>query len=248
MATLNGRIALVTGASRGIGQAVALELASRGANVAVNYLVHQAEAEAVAKQIRGLGREYLLVKGNVGKPEEARAVIQQVIAEWKHLDILLNNAGIIRDKSLRKMTDDDWALVIAVNLSGAYYCISAALPSMIEQKFGRIINITSMIGEAGGFGQANYAASKAGILGLTKTVALEMAKYNITANAVSPGYTTTDIVKNIPQNVLDNIIAKIPLGRFAQPEEIAKAVAFLAGEGDYITGQQIGVNGGAYMP
>ena len=170
-----------------------------------------------------------------------------VLDAWKRLDILVNNAGITRDKSLRKMVDDEWADVINVNLNGTYYCTSAALPAMIEQKFGRIINISSYIGQGGGFGQANYAASKGGIVAFTRAVAIEMAKYNITANAVSPGYTCTDMLAKVPPNVIEQIKAKIPMGRLAQPEEIAKAVAFLAADGDYITGQQINVNGGIYM-
>jgi acetoacetyl-CoA reductase len=178
---------------------------------------------------------------------EARKVVESVLAEWKRIDILVNNAGITQDKSLRKMSDEDWTHVISVNLNGTYYCTSAVLPAMIEQNYGRIINISSVIGQVGGFGQANYAASKGGIIAFTKTVALEMAKFNITANCIAPGFTGTEMVTAIPEEVLTKICAKIPLRRLAKPEEIAKAAAFLAVDGDYITGQELNINGGIAM-
>ena len=159
----------------------------------------------------------------------------------------MNNAGITRDKTLRKMTEDDWAEVISVNLNGTFYCTSAAVPAMMNQKFGRIINISSVVGQAGAFGQANYSASKGGIIAFTKTLALELARHNITANAIAPGYTSTEMVAAIPEDVAAKIKAKIPLGRFAEPEEVAKAAVFLAADGDYITGQELNVNGGVYM-
>jgi acetoacetyl-CoA reductase len=250
-AGLAGKVALVTGASRGIGRAIALELASRGAAVAVNYQSSKASAETLVKEIQAMGVECMLIQGNVSSSTEARKVVETVLASWKRIDILVNNlvnnAGITRDKSLRKMGDEDWANVINVNLNGTYYCTSAALPSMIEQKFGRIINISSVIGQVGGFGQANYAASKGGITAFTKTLALEMARYNITANCIAPGYTGTEMVAAMPEDVLAKICAKIPLGRLAKPEEIAKATAFLAVDGDYITGQELNINGGISM-
>jgi 3-oxoacyl-(acyl-carrier-protein) reductase len=244
---LNGQVALVTGASRGIGRAIAMELACRGAAVAVNYRAKQAEAEDVARRICEMGRPCILVQGNVALPSEARAVVQRVLDEWGRLDILVNNAGITRDRSLRKLADDDWADVINVNLNGTYYCTSAAVPSMVEQQHGHVINISSYVGQAGNFGQANYAASKGGIIAFTKTLALEMAKHGITANAVAPGFTETEMVGAIPQHIQDQIKSKIPLGRFGRPEEVAGVVAFLAADGDYITGQQININGGIYM-
>ncbi len=245
--SLRGKVALVTGASRGIGKAIALELACRGAAVALNYRASKAEAESLAERIKEIGSEALLVQGDVAKKSEAREVVRKVLEHWGRIDILVNNAGITRDKSLRKMADDDWADVINVNLNGTYYCTSAALPSMMDNKFGRIINISSLVGQAGNFGQANYAASKGGIASFTKTLALEMARYNITANTVAPGFTCTEMLEKIPPNILDQIKAKIPMGRFAMPEDVAKAVAFLAADGDYITGQQLSVNGGIYM-
>lgn len=245
--SLKDRVALVTGAARGIGRAIALEMACRGASVAVNYRASKEAAESLEQQIKQMGGCCLLIQGDVAQKDEARRVVQHVLEEWKRIDILVNNAGITRDRSLRKMADDDWADVINVNLNGTFYCTSAALPAMIEQKFGRIINISSYVGQAGNFGQANYAASKGGIIAFTKTVALELAKYNITANAIAPGFTCTEMLSKVPANILEQIKAKIPLGRFAQPEEIAKAAGFLASDGDYITGQQININGGLYM-
>jgi acetoacetyl-CoA reductase len=243
-ATLAGKVALVTGASRGIGRAIALELAGRGASVAINYQASKAGAEAVAEEIHALGGDSLLCQGDVSVAAEAFQIVKNILAKWKRIDILVNNAGITRDKSLRKMTVEEWDKVIDVNLNGTFYCTDATLPTMIEQKFGRIVNITSVIGQGGGFGQANYAASKGGITAFTKTLALEMAKFNITANCIAPGYIDTDMVAKVPEEVLDKIRAMIPLRRLGKPEEIAKAVAFLVSDADYVTGQEIAVNGG----
>jgi len=246
-ANLKGKVALVTGAARGIGRAIALELADRGAAVAVNYRNSKENAESLAKLIRETGSDCLLISGDVSNKDDARHVVQTVLDAWNRLDILVNNAGITRDKSLRKMADDEWADVINVNLNGTYYCTSAALPAMMAHKFGRIINISSYVGQSGNLGQANYAASTGGIIAFTKSVALEMAKYNITANAIAPGFTSTEMLSKIPAKLLEQIRAKIPLQRFARPDEVAKAAAFLAADGDYITGQQININGGLYM-
>lgn len=245
---LDGRVALVTGAARGIGRAIALELATRGAAVALNYRSSKEHAETLAEEIQKIGRECMLVPGDVANKEEARQVVQTVVDAWRRLDILVNNAGITRDKSLRKMADDEWADVTNVNLNGTYYCTSAALPAMMEQKYGRIINIvSSYAGQAGEFAQANLAGGKGGISAFTRSVALEMAKYNITVNTVAPGFTRTEMLAKVPEKILEQIRLKIPLQRFAQPAEVAKAAAFLAAEGDYITGQQLNVNGGLYM-
>lgn len=245
--SLTGKVALVTGASRGIGRAIAVELARRGANIALNFRSDTNQAEIAATGIRELGVECLLVQGDVAKKGEATRIVKEVLDRWQRLDILVNNAGITRDRSMRKMTDDDWAEVINVNLNGTFYCTSAVLPAMTNQRFGRIINISSVVGQMGAFGQANYSASKGGIIAFTKTLALEMAKFNVTANAIAPGFTSTEMVDAIPEEIAAQIKAKIPLGRFATPEEIAKAAAFLAAEGDYITGQELNVNGGYHM-
>ena len=245
--SLTGKVALVTGASRGIGRAIALELARRGAKVALNFRSGVKEAESAAEEIQAIGGECVLVQGDVAKKGEAARIVKEVLDKWQRLDILVNNAGITRDRSMRKMTDEDWAAVINVNLNGTFYCTSAAVPAMINQRFGRIINISSVVGQMGAFGQANYSASKGGIIAFTKTLALEMARFNITANAIAPGFTSTEMVDAIPEEIAAQIKAKIPLGRFASPEEIAKAAAFLAADGDYITGQELNVNGGYHM-
>jgi 3-oxoacyl-(acyl-carrier-protein) reductase len=245
--SLKGRVALVTGAGRGIGRAIALELARRGANVALDYRSDASHAESARDEIQKLGVECIAIKGDVSKKGEAARIVKEVLDKWQRLDILVNNAGITRDRSMRKMTDDDWAEVINVNLNGTFYCTSASLPPMINQRFGRIINIASVVGQMGAFGQANYSASKGGIIAFTKTLALEMAKFNITANAIAPGFTSTEMVEAIPEEIAAQIKAKIPLGRFASVEEVAKAAGFLAADADYITGQELNVNGGYHM-
>jgi acetoacetyl-CoA reductase len=247
MGRLDGKFALITGASRGIGRAIALELASAGASVALNYRSGEAEAQAVAEEIAKLGGTTMLVQADVANKEQARGMVKKVAEHFGRLDVLVNNAGITRDRTLRKMTDDDWDAVITTNLGSVYYTVSAAMPIMVEQQYGRIVNISSYVGQAGNFGQANYGASKGGIIAFTKTAAIELAKYNITVNALAPGFTLTEMLAKVPENVQTLIKAKIPMGRFGLPEEIAKAVLFLAADGDYITGQQINVNGGVYM-
>jgi len=244
---LQGKVALVTGAARGIGRAIAVELADRGASVAINFRSSLHEAEALREHLREAGAQATIYQGDVSKNDEARRVVKDVIEFYQHLDILVNNASITRDRSLRKMTDAEWAEVINNNLNSTFYTVSAALPGMIERKYGRIVNISSITGQTPNFGQANYAAAKAGVIGFTKVIALEMARYNITANVVAPGYTATDMLRTIPTEILDSVKAKIPIGRLAQPEEMAKAAAFLICDGDYITGQVLAVNGGMYM-
>ena len=174
-------------------------------------------------------------------------MMERIKGDWGGLDILVNNAGITRDKTLRKMTDEDWMSVLQTNLNACYFGLSAVMPVMVEQKFGRIINISSFVGQAGNFGQANYAASKGGIIAFTKTAVMELAKFNVTCNALAPGFTETDMLAKVPEQVQSQIKARIPMGRFGMPEEIAKAVLFLAADADYVTGQQINVNGGVYM-
>jgi acetoacetyl-CoA reductase/3-oxoacyl-[acyl-carrier protein] reductase len=247
MNKLEGRQALVTGAARGIGRAIAKALASEGADIAINYQSSEADAVSLADELTKAGRKTLLFKGNVGERSTWNSMIEKIKQTWGRLDILVNNAGITRDKTLRKMTDDDWLTVLNTNLNACYFGVSAVMPTMIEQKYGRIINISSFVGQAGNFGQANYAASKGGIIAFTKTAALELAKYNVTCNALAPGFTETGMLAKVPEQVRSQILARIPMGRFAAPEEIAKAVLFLAADADYITGQQINVNGGVYM-
>ncbi|GAB4441214.1 MAG: 3-oxoacyl-[acyl-carrier-protein] reductase [Chloroflexi bacterium OHK40] len=261
MGKLDGRVAVVTGGARGIGRAIALALAEEGARVAINYHSSAAAAQELVDAIRAMRQEQahqaggadadaevaIALQADVSNAEQARGLIAQVIERWGRIDILVNNAGITRDRTLRKLTDEDWLAVINNNLNSVYYTTTAAMPTMIEQKYGRIINISSYVGQAGNFGQANYGASKGGIIAFTKTAAIELARYGITVNALAPGFTLTDMLAKVPENVQEQIKARIPMGRFGKPEEIAKAVLFLAADGDYITGQQINVNGGVYM-
>jgi acetoacetyl-CoA reductase len=247
MDRLQGKTAVVTGAGRGIGKAIALALAAEGVKVAINDFGDEAPPHAVADEINKAGGEAIVVMANVADPVESRNMIKYVAEQFGHLDILVNNAGITRDKSIRKMSDEEWDTVIKVDLYAIYYTISAAVPLMINQTFGRIINISSYSGQYGNFGQSNYAAAKAGILGLSKTVALEVAKYNITVNSICPGYTATEMVAAMPANIKETLTAKIPVGRMADPSEIAWGVVFLAGDTGFVTGQEIAINGGMGM-
>jgi NAD(P)-dependent dehydrogenase (short-subunit alcohol dehydrogenase family) len=247
MNSLAGRRALVTGAARGIGREIAKALAAEGADVAINYQSSEAEAVTLKREIEAMGRRSLVFQGDVGERSTWDRMIGRMKDDWGGIDILVNNAGITRDRSLRKLTDDDWLAVLHTNLNACWYGVSSVASMMMEQKFGRIINISSFVGQAGNFGQANYSASKGGIIAFTKTAAIELAKYNVTCNALAPGFTETDMLAKVPENVQAQIRARIPMGRFGKPQEIAQAVLFLAAHGDYITGQQINVNGGVYM-
>ena len=247
MAALEGQVAVVTGSSRGLGRTIAEELAREGASVVVNYNRGEAEAREVAAGIEQQGGKAVVIGGNVADAQQARSLVEGAISQLGRLDILVNNAGITRDRSMRKLSVEDWNEVITTNLNSAFYCASAAVPKMIEQNYGRIINISSFVGQAGNFGQANYSASKAGLIAFTKTAALELAKNNITVNAIAPGFLATDMVAQIPENIQTQIKSRIPLGRFGEPQEVARVVAFLAIHGAYITGAQININGGVYM-
>lgn len=244
---LEGRTALVTGASRGIGRAVALELGREGAQVVVNYLRSEEAASAVSEEIAREGGRALVIRANVGAPGEVRSMVDQVIEECGQIDILVNNAGVTRDRTLRKLTDVDWLDVININLNSVYFCTSAVLPVMTERRYGRIVNIASFVAQAGNFGQTNYAASKGGMIAFTKAAALELAKYGITVNVVAPGFIRTEMLDQMPQEVLERVRSRIPLGHLGEPADVARAVAYLCIDGDYITGQQINVNGGLYM-
>ncbi|HET7313950.1 MAG TPA: 3-oxoacyl-ACP reductase family protein [Salinisphaera sp.] len=244
---MKGKSAIVTGGSRGIGEYIALQLARRGANVAIGYRSRKAEADSVVNKMKAQSVKAMAIQADMAQMQEARTLIKQVNEQWGHIDILINNAGITRDKTMKKLTDEDWKAVLDTNLGSVYATCSEVWPIMIEQNYGRIINITSFVGQIGNFGQANYAASKGGIIAFTKTMALEMARYNITVNAIAPGFVETEMLAQVPDKIREKILARVPMGRFAHPDEIARAVAFIAAEGDYITGQQINVNGGVYM-
>jgi acetoacetyl-CoA reductase/3-oxoacyl-[acyl-carrier protein] reductase len=253
-------VAFVTGGTRGIGAAISHSLAEQGADVAAGYSRDRQKAEAFIDKLRQEGLKGSVHQGNVGSAEDCRRTVQEVIAQHGRLDILVNNAGITIDKTVLKMSDDDWYKVIAVNLSGAFFLSQAVLPHMIERGSGRIVNISSVIGEMGNIGQANYAASKSGLFGLTKTLAREAAfqlkkagkleedGIGITVNTVAPGFIATEMVEHIPEKVLDSIKEKIPVGRLGKPDEIARVVHFLAGDhSSYITGAVWAVNGGMDM-
>ncbi|HEX9014689.1 MAG TPA: 3-oxoacyl-[acyl-carrier-protein] reductase [Chloroflexota bacterium] len=243
-----GKVALVTGGSRGIGRAVALRLARDGVAVAVNYVSGEAAARQVVEQIAAGGGAALAVQGNVAAVADAESLVERVLAEYGRLDILVNNAGITRDTLLLRMSEQDWDAVLDTNLKGAYACTKAALRSMLKRRSGRIVNVSSVSGLMGNAGQANYSASKAGLLGLTRAVAREVAGRNITVNAVAPGYIETDIWTGVPDGAKSEMLKLIPLGRPGKAEEVAEVVTFLASDAaGYVTGQVIAVDGGMVM-
>ncbi len=246
MAKLAGKIAVVTGGSRGIGAAVAKGLGREGATVVINYNHSQEEAQAVVEEIEAMGSSAIALQADISEAEATKVFIEKVLEKFGRIDILVNNAGITRDKSFKKMSFEEWHKVIDTNLSSAFNTCKIALPSMLEQKYGRIINISSVIGQSGGFGQTNYAAAKAGLIGFTKSLALETARAGITVNCICPGYIATEMVAAMPEKVLDAIKAQVPMKKLGDPEEVSKGVLFVC-ESEYMTGQCINLNGGLYM-
>lgn len=248
MGVLDGKVSFVTGGSRGIGRAICIALAEAGSDVALNYSAHREAAEEVAAQIHKLGRKALIYQANVSNPDEDDTMVAQIVKDFGLVHIVVNNAGITRDKSFVKMDRPMWHEVLNVNLTGPAMIIHRLIKPMMESGWGRIINITSIVGQMGNFGQANYAAAKGGLIALTKTLAREFAKKGVTVNAVAPGFIETDMTAEVPSASLDVVKQMTPMGRLGKPEEVAATVAFLASpQASFITGEIIGVNGGMYM-
>jgi len=248
MINLNGKTAIITGSGRGIGKAVALRLAALGANVVVNGTAESGSADGTAKEIIAAGGEALVVKCDISKYADAEELIKKTLDKYGSIDILINNAGITKDNLIMRMSESDFDDVIATNLKGAFNCTKAVCRSMMKQRGGAIVNMTSVVGVMGNAGQANYAASKAGMIGLTKSTAKEFASRGITCNAIAPGFTQSDMTDKLPENIRDEYLNAIPLGTFAQPDDIANAVVFLVSDmAKYITGQVLHVDGGLVM-
>ncbi len=248
MATLAGAVAIVTGAGRGIGHAIAEELGQGGAKVVVNYSKSKEQAEELVKKLIEYGSpQAIALQANVADAAQAARLIEDTVQQFGRIDVLVNNAGINIDRTLKNLSAEDWNTVIQVDLNSYFYTVKAALPYFMQQNSGKIINISSFVGQAGNFGQANYSAAKAGIIGFTKTAALELARYHVNVNAICPGFIATDMYATIPDKTKEAILKRIPLGRTGTPQEIARCVRYLVVDGDYITGQTININGGIYM-
>ncbi len=245
---LDGKIALVTGASRGIGKAIALELARLGADVVINYAGNEQKAKDVSEEIKAMGRRSFIIQCDISDSDAVQSMVKETVDQFGRLDILVNNAGITRDNLLMRMKEQEWDDVIDTNLKGVFLCTKAVSRQMMKQRSGRIINISSVVGRIGNAGQANYTAAKAGVIGLTKASARELAARGITVNAIAPGFIATDMTDELPIEAKEQLIGQIPLGTLGEVEDIAAIAAFLASNGaKYITGQVIGVDGGMAM-
>jgi len=248
MGTIDGAVVVVTGGARGIGRAIAEELGREGARVVVNYAKSKEAAEDLVAQLQQNGSPgAVAIQADVSDAAQAAKLIEETLQQFGRIDVLVNNAGINVDRSLKNLTPEDWDKVIKNDLSSYFYTTKAALPHFTQQKSGKIINISSVIGQMGNFGQANYAAAKAGIIGLTKTAALELARSNITVNAICPGFIATEMFESMPDKAKEAVVARIPLGRVGTADEVARAVRYLIVDGDYITGASLNINGGLYL-
>lgn len=241
------RVALVTGGSRGIGAAIVKELATHGYNTIVNYKERLQEAEALVAGIVEEGGRSIAVGADIRDRDQVDRMVDNVLEAFGRIDVLVNNAGINRDRTLARMTDEEWEEVIATDLSGVFFCTRAVTPGMVKRRWGRVVNLSSVVGQMGSIGQSNYAAAKAGVIGFTRSLALELARYNITVNAICPGFIDTDMVSTLSDSIRQSILDRIPLRRFGDPEEIARLCRFLVTEGDYITGAQLSINGGIHI-
>ena len=248
MGTLEGTVVVITGAARGIGRAIAEVLGQGGARVVVNYSrSKEAADDLVARLLQNGSPQAVAIQADVSDPAQAAKLIEETINQFGRIDVLVNNAGINIDRSMKNLTVEDWNTVIQTDLNSYFYTVKAALPYLMQQKSGKIINISSVIGQMGNFGQSNYAAAKAGIIGFTKTAALELARSNVTVNAICPGFIATEMYEGIPEKAKEAIVARIPLGRVGTPQEVARAVRYLILDGDYFTGETLSMNGGLYL-
>ena len=247
MSCLTDKVAIVTGSSRGLGRAIAKEFGDHGAKVVLNYYTNREAADELEAEMKKKGQDVIVVQAGVAHPDDCNRLIEETVKHFGGVDILVNNAGVNRDRTIRRLSVEEWREVIATDLDSVFYCTYAAVPHMIERGGGRIINMSSIVGQMGNLGQSNYAAAKAGIVGFSKSAAQGFARFNITVNSLCPGFIETDMVTNLTEDVQKALIAKIPMGRFGKPEEVAQITRFLATEGGYITGAQININGGMYM-
>lgn len=248
MGKIKGAVAVITGAARGIGRAIAEELGRGGAMVVINYSRSKQPAEELAAKLsRNGGSRAVAIQADISDAEQAEGLIEEAAKQFGQVDVLINNAGVNIDRTMKKLSVEDWDKVVQVNLNGCFYTVKAALPYFMQQQSGKVINISSFVGQMGNFGQANYSASKAGMIGFTKAAALELARYGVTVNAICPGFIETDMFSGVPEKMREAVLERIPLGRVGKPREVARAVRYLILDGDYITGQTININGGIYM-
>jgi NAD(P)-dependent dehydrogenase (short-subunit alcohol dehydrogenase family) len=247
VADLDGRTAIVTGGARGIGRAVCELLAERGCRLVVNHNASRDAAEELVAAVNAGGGRAIAVAGSIADPATGPALAAAAMEAFGRIDVLVNNAGVTRDATVRKMTDEDFTAVIDVNLTGTHRVTRAVVEPMCDAGFGRIVTVSSFVGELGNFGQSNYAAAKGGLIAWTKSLALELARFGVTANCICPGFTDTDMLAGVPEPIRERLLGRVPLGRFARPEEIAQAVGFVACEGDYMTGTCLDINGGLFM-